>query len=122
MAMPIGADRRDRTRDGEQRDRNHARAPARQAERPRRQRLERAIRLGDREEERDAGERQEERDGEAGHDRVGPEPRGIDADNPREGQRQPSHVDAGDHRQAERDDERDEREDGWIHVSSRPLV
>ena len=39
----------------------------------------------------------------------------IDADHPREGEREPAHVDAGAHRQRQGDDQREEGEDGWAH-------
>ena len=72
------------------------------------ERLERAVGLGDGEEQRDAGEREKQRHREAGHDGVGPQSGMVDADQPGEDDRQPADVDLRRHRQRQRDDERDQ--------------
>ena len=77
--------------------------------------LQRAVRLGNREQQRDADEREKQRDREPGNDRVGFQTGGEHADDPRERQTEPADIDARRHRKRQRDDERDERQKSGAH-------
>ena len=84
-----------------------------------RQAVEGAVRLGQREQQRDAGQGEEERRREAGRDLLGLPARRERADQPGERHGGDADVQLRRHRQRDGDQERDERQDGGVHAGAR---
>ena len=81
-----------------------------------RQAIEGAVRLGQREQQRDAGQREEERRREARRDLLGAHAGREGADQPGERHRRDADVELRRHRQRDGDQQRDERQDGGVHA------
>ena len=112
-----GPTRRQRERGGEQQHRQEPGLSAGEPHRAVRQAVEGAVRLRQREQQRDAGEGEEERRRKAGGDLLGLPASREGADQPGERHGGDAHIELRRHRQRDGDQQRDEREDGGVHAA-----